>query len=348
MAALKFSVASAMIQISPTFLSTDLFHPGVVRQNLLSDGETMDKQMVPDHLVQGPYTSHICRFEVFPHFDPGRTEFDGKTLQHEISPATQVALEELSNSIYRETEYQKNFKPLNIQRTTTTLAEMEDQHLFVDCEKEENVEEETNDKKEQGTEDDEIVKPSVESTSTSEEKSQEGDVILTNEEKSKPACESKITSGLLAIPKKSDSEPKNTIPSPYRLEKRAVRELEYRARYKISMMLPKVTDYGKKKTYDTPPKLITLPRMPFGGTTTYRGARLMPSIGLMNGGIPLFHHRELTFIKPRLPAMVGMQFKTAAHAKYHRNHPESIPDLHQSITDGKQHFFYGIHASILR
>ena len=24
------------------------------------------------------YTSHICRFDVFPRFDPERTEFDGK------------------------------------------------------------------------------------------------------------------------------------------------------------------------------------------------------------------------------------------------------------------------------
>ena len=27
-----------------------------------------------------PYTSHICQFDVFPRFDPGRTEFDGERM----------------------------------------------------------------------------------------------------------------------------------------------------------------------------------------------------------------------------------------------------------------------------
>ncbi|XP_073239877.1 uncharacterized protein [Porites lutea] len=59
------------------------------------------------------YTSHICRCDVFPRFDPERTKFDvssQRKLKQQLLPSTEDALEKLSYSIYSTSVYQEAIK----------------------------------------------------------------------------------------------------------------------------------------------------------------------------------------------------------------------------------------------
>ncbi|KAM7452321.1 Translin-associated factorX-interacting protein 1 [Porites harrisoni] len=59
------------------------------------------------------YTSHICRFDVFPRFDPERTKFgvsSQRKLKQQLLPSTEDALEKLSYSIYSTSVYQDTIK----------------------------------------------------------------------------------------------------------------------------------------------------------------------------------------------------------------------------------------------
>lgn len=184
----------------------------------------------------------------------------------EINPPTKIALDQLSNRIYRQTEYQNNYKhPETNDRTRTSIQHYNPWEYVLGN----NINTQELEENEEEQEEDEVK----DDTDTAEEQS--------------PVSE-------LQGEKIQQKAPQKLKPIDFTKQN----PKDFLARHKFALMLPKVTDFGKKML-DTP-QIITIPR----------------KIHQDNRKLPALRDHDVKLIRrQKLPAMVGMQFKSDAHFK---------------------------------
>lgn len=219
-------------------------------------------------------------------------------ISKEIGPRTIKALDELSNTIYRKTEYQKNYK----QSDTETDTNIKLQHLreFLIAEQiasEERNETTEEDEKNEDEESEEKKKENEKPKSELPVVDKTAETFSKNSTLSSREIESKA---ILNKSKQIDISPKPpTLPfklKPINLGQQNPNE--FTSRQKIALMLPRVTDYGKKKAFDDS-RIISIPSLPASD-----GIMRLPT---------LTHMSSLSHRRTRLPSMVGMKFKNDAY-----------------------------------
>ncbi|XP_048578519.1 uncharacterized protein LOC116608141 isoform X2 [Nematostella vectensis] len=427
------SVSQCMMEISPSYQTTDLLHENVLdleRFPLIGNAsaqpfavttlslaacrlndELLPKPLIttkhkdiqtaepwPEHL-RSMYTSHICKFDVFPRFDAARTKFDvpiPRKRNQKLSANTAAALERLSDNIYRTTHYQRTYPSWHAHRELPEIRKLEESSL----EDEEDDEDDEEEKENTDLSEDIGYTAIIPHDMTAEDTKQtyglqaNANTVVRSLGQPRAASPQKLpnmktlpeaaTSQIGASSKESSKAKRPTsrprppsrlltkrawtpgrrtpfacrraptpgrrTPTPGRRasSRRKTRDLnspqarpetrcDVTSKEDITLVSASLTEpscLGYGDFSDNLPSLELI-RLQGGGRME------APSPGSRAEHSRWHHKRSLN-------ATVGKKFKTDAHRKYHTKYPDLVPDLRDSTTSGKIHFFFGAHASYLR
>ncbi|XP_067035983.1 uncharacterized protein [Acropora muricata] len=262
-----------------------------------------------------PYTSHICRCEVFPRFDPGCTEFDTpsqRKLRQQLCSSTRDALEHLSKKIYCTSEYKDSMKATVGFEETAAEYQQKGENKVDEFHDKDNDFSELKDWEVIDLEETEKKKPSESDNERSDE-----DQIDKNHQNE------------LNYSKKAGEENSSKVAGVWPIWPAGQSNIDKMSPNYPKLPLPKYSTLNFAKRNQLQDEQNRLPMIPQETTA-------MLSHGAQEGK------------KYCTKGMLGERFKTEAHKRCQEIYYDAVPDLRDSLKTGRQHFFWGVHACILR